>query len=79
MAKGDKIRIVYQTLDGRQDVLEVEAEKNGASLEANVVTENKEQWVKVEHLAKSGKVISDSKVKLSAVVAVVDLPSKPRE
>ena len=79
MAKGDKIRIVYQTNDGHQDVLEVEAEKNGASLEANVVTENKEHWVKVEHFAKSGKIISESKVKLSAVVCVVDLPSKPRE
>ena len=79
MAKGDKIRIVYQTNDGRQDVLEVEAEKNGASIEADVVTENKEAWVKVEHIAKSGKTISESKVKLSAVVAVVDLPAKPRE
>ena len=79
MAKGDKIRIVYQTNDGRQEVLEVVAEKNGAALEANVVTENKESWVLVAHYAKSGKIISESKVKLSAVVCVVDLPSKPRE
>lgn len=79
MAKGDKIRIVYQTNDGRQDVLEVEAEKNGASVEADVVTENKEQWVVVTHLTKAGREASVSKVKLTACVAVVDLPAKPRE
>ena len=79
MAKGDKIRIVYQTNDGRQEALEVVAEKNGATVTSAVTTESKEQWLTVEHISKASKLISESKIKLSAVVAVVDLPSKPRE
>lgn len=79
MAKGDKIRVVYQTNDGREQVLEVEAEKNGSTVESAVVTENKEAWLEVTHKSKAEKELSISKVKLTAVVAVVDLPAKPRE
>lgn len=79
MAKGDVIRVVYQTNDGKQTELEVTAEKNGATVEAEVVTENKEQWVQVTHISKAGKELSVSRVKLTAVVAVVDAPAKPRE
>lgn len=79
MAKGDVIRVVYQTNDGKQTELEVTAEKNGATVESEVVTENKEQWVQVTHISKAGKELSVSRVKLAAVVAVVDAPAKPRE
>lgn len=79
MAKGDKFRIVYQSNDGREQVLEVVAEKNGATVEANVMKEGKEDWLVVNHISKAGKELSVSKVKLTAVLAVVDLPSKPRE
>lgn len=77
MAKGDLIRVEYMTPTGNS-ALEVQAEKNGATLEVSTAKEGKEDWVVVTHYSKAGKELSVSKVKSSAVIAVVDLPAKPR-
>ena len=74
MAKGDVVRIEYMTPSGNS-ALEVTAERNGATVEV----EDKRDWVIVTHYSKVGKELSVSKVKASAVIAIVDLPAKARD
>lgn len=72
MSKGDAIIIEYLTPVGTSSV-KVTAEMNGSQ----VLYNTDRQWVTIEHLSKAGKVVSTTKVKADAVVAIVEAPAKP--